>query len=516
MMPNRNSDILFQLIKSLEKAEKRHFKLYIKRSSGKEDLKIVRLFDALDKQKDYDEKALLKKMGDVTKPQLANLKTHLYKQIMASLRLLKSADSMDLQLNEQFDYAHILYKKGLFMQSLRLIDRAKELARSNQKFNFLPQLIALEKRIEGLHITRNIQNRADSLSAEANEVSRHIDMVARLSNLALKMFSWFVQHGHARNPEDEKDIRQFMKESLPVDVWEQTGFYERLYLYLSYTWYAFIRQDFLQYYRYAKKLIDLFDEQPLMKRAETSHYIKSLHYLLNAHFDLRNHREFEKTLKLFGKVAQTARVKDHDNFRIQAFIYTSQARINQHFMQGTFKEGLSLVPGIEKELAEYDLFLDSHRVLVLNYKFAMLYFGSGDFNTCIDYLQLIINDTTNLRYDLQCYARLVHLLAHFELVNDMLMEPLTKSVYRFMAKMKNLTAVEEAVFKFLRLSIKLTSRELKPELEKFLQAIKHLEKDRFQTRSFAYLDIVSWVESKVYNKPMGSIIHEKYLLSKRR
>ena len=147
MMPNRNSDILFQLIKSLEKAEKRHFKLYIKRSSGKEELKIVRLFDALDKQKDYDEKALLKKMGDVTKPQLANLKTHLYKQIMASLRLLKSADSMDLQLNEQFDYAHILYKKGLFMQSLRIIDRAKELARSNQKFNFLPQLIALEKRI---------------------------------------------------------------------------------------------------------------------------------------------------------------------------------------------------------------------------------------------------------------------------------------------------------------------------------------------------------------------------------
>ena len=29
-MSNRFSDILFQLIKSLEKAEKRHFKLYIK------------------------------------------------------------------------------------------------------------------------------------------------------------------------------------------------------------------------------------------------------------------------------------------------------------------------------------------------------------------------------------------------------------------------------------------------------------------------------------------------------
>ncbi len=515
-MPNRSTDILFQLIKSLKKAEKRHFKLYIKRSSGNEDLKIVRLFDAIDKLNDYDDKLLLKKLDGVTKPQLANLKTHLYKQLLASLRLLKSTDSIDLQLTEQFDYAHILYKKGLFMQSIRILERAKDLARTNHKYNILPQLIELEKRIEGLHITRNVQNRADQLAAEANEVIRHIDVVARLSNLSLKLFSWFVQNGHARDEEDEKAIKKFMKENLPPAVWEETGFYELLYLYQSYTWYAFIRQDFLQYYRYAKKLVDLFEGKPLMKRVETSHYIKSVHYLLNAHFDLRNHREFEKTLKLFEKVAQTDRVKDHDSFRIQGFIYISQARINQHFMQGTFKEGLSVIPGIEKELLEYDLFIDSHRGLVLNYKFAMMYFGSGDYNTCIDYLQKIINDNTNLRYDLQCYARVLHLMAHYELGNDMLMESLSKSVYRFMAKMKNLTAVEEAMFKFLRQTIQLSPGQLRPEFENLLHTIKHLEKDRFQTRSFAYLDTISWVEGKVYNKPMGIIIHEKYLASKRR
>jgi len=516
MMPNRTTDILFQLIKSLEKAEKRHFKLYIKRSSGNENLKIVRLFDVVDKLNEYDEKILLKKMDGVTKPQLANLKTHLYKQILASLRLLKSTDSMDLQLNEQFDYAHILYKKGLFMQSLRIIDRAREIAKVNQKFYFLPQLIALEKRIEGLHITRHIQHRADTLSTEANDVNMHIDKVTRLSNLALQLFSWFVQNGHARDEYDEKDIRKFMTQNLPSGAWKETGFYERMYLYQSYTWYAFIRQDFLQYYRYSQKLVNLFDEQPLMKRVETSHHIKAIHYLLNAHFDLRNHRGFEKTLRQFEQLAQTDRVRDHDNFRVQTFIYTSQARINQHFMQGTFKEGLTIIPSIEKELAEYDLFLDSHRVLVLNYKFAMMYFGSEDYNTCIDYLQKIINDNTNLRYDLQCYARVLHLMAHYELGNDMLMESLSKSVYRFMAKMKNLTAVEEAMFKFLRQSIPLSPRQLKPEFEKLLNTIKHLENDRFQTRSFAYIDIISWVESKVYNKPMAAVIHEKYLGSKRR
>ena len=516
MMPNRSTDILFQLIKSLEKAEKRHFKLYIKRSSGKEELKIVRLFDTLDKQKEYNEKALLKKLDDVTKPQLTNLKTHLYKQVMASLRLLKSTDSLDLQLNEQFDYAHILYKKGLFLQSLRIIDRAKDIANSNQKFNFLPQLIALEKRIENLHITRSMQDRAEKLSAEANEVSRHIDMVARLSNLALQLYSWYIKHGHARNEEDEADVKKFMKENLPPDAFTQTGFYERLFLYQSHSWYAFIRQDFLQYYRYTKKWVELFTEQPLMIRVETGHYIKGLHNLLNAHFDLRNFREFERTVRKFEKLAQTDRVKDHDNFRIQAFIYISIARINQHFMMGTFREGLTLIPGIEEKLENYHLFIDHHRVLVLNYKIAMLYFGSGDFNRCIDYLQRIINDKTDLRYDLQCYARLLHLMAHYEMGNDMLMDSLTKSVYRFMAKMDNLTVVEEAMFKFLRQSISLSPRQLKPQMEKFLFDVKHLEKNRFETRSFAYLDVISWVESKVYDKPMGTVIHEKYLKSKRR
>ena len=210
-MSNRSTDILFQLICSLEKAEKRHFKLYIKRSSSNENLKIVQLFDAMDRQKEYDEKLLLDKLPQIQKSQLSNLKAHLYKQILASLRLLKSADSIDLQLNEQFDYAHILYKKGLFLQSLRLIERAKETARAHQKFNFLIQAISLEKRKETLHITRSMQDRAESLSAEAIQVTRHVDMVARLSNLSLQLYSWYIKNGHVRNEEDESGIRQFLR-----------------------------------------------------------------------------------------------------------------------------------------------------------------------------------------------------------------------------------------------------------------------------------------------------------------
>ncbi|GAC1703718.1 MAG: hypothetical protein NVS9B7_01160 [Flavisolibacter sp.] len=424
--------------------------------------------------------------------------------------------TIDLQLNEQFDYAHILYKKGLFLQSLRILERSKEVAKAHQKFNFLTQAIGLEKRIEALHITRSMQDRAERLSSEAIEVSTHIDMVARLSNLALQLYSWYIKYGHARNEEDETGVKKFLKDNLPSSAWQQTGFYEKLYLFQSYNWYAFIRQDFLMYYRYAQKWVDLFSQQPLMKRVETGHFIKGLHNLLNAHFDLRNYQKLELTLVEFENFSKTERVQLNDSFRIQAFLYITQAKVNLHFMKGTFKEGIALVPHIEKKLEEDALFIDKHRVLVLNYKIATLYFGSGDYATCIDYLQKIINDNIDLRYDLQCYARLLHLMAHFELGNTSIMESLTKSVYRFMARMENLTVVEEEMFKFLRRSFQLSRHRLKAELETFLQKIKKFEKSRFETRAFAYLDIISWVESKVYNKPMGEIIGAKYTQGRKR
>ena len=210
-MLTRFTDSLFQLIQSLEKAEKRNFKLFIKRSSGNENLKIVELFDALDKLQEYDEAVLLKKLSSIRKPQLSNIKVHLYKQLLASLRILKSADSIDMQLNEQLDHARILYNKGLYLQSLKILEKLKETAKHHNKFNFLTQVISWEKKIESLHISRAMQDRGELLSSEALEVNARVDMVARLSNLALRLYSWYIKNGHARNEKDEIGVKKFLK-----------------------------------------------------------------------------------------------------------------------------------------------------------------------------------------------------------------------------------------------------------------------------------------------------------------
>jgi hypothetical protein len=57
---------------------------------------------------------------------------------------------------------------------------------------------------------------------------------------------------------------------------------------------------------------------------------------------------------------------------------------------------------------------------------------------------------------------------------------------------------------------------MRDEFAKFLDKIRQFEKDRFETRAFAYLDIISWVEGKVYNKPMSQIIAEKSARGRKR
>ncbi len=514
-MPNRSTDALFQLIHSLQKSEKRNFKLYVQRNSSNNDLKVVQLFDAMDKMSTYDENALITKTVSIKKQQLPNIKAHLYRQILASLRLLESSENIDLQLHEQLDFATILYNKGLYHQSLKILDRIKEIARANNQINFLIEVLILEKKIETLHITRSMQDRADALTGEVQLTNTHLARQTALSNLALQLYSWYIKNGLARNENDEREIEDYFHKHLVDEVKHPEGFYEKLYYNQSFCWYAFIRQDFLMYYRYTQKWVDVFSEQPFMIKIETGNYIKGLHNLLNAHFSLRNYSGFEKALLILEDFNKSDIVKLNDNNKIQVFVYLYIAKINQHFLEGTFQDGLEIVPELVDQLKEYELYLDQHRTLIFYYKIASLYFGAGEYGSAIDYLNKIINWKVTLRNDLQCYARLLHLIAHYELGNFQLLEYLIKSVYRFMAKMQNLSLVEEEMFKFLRNSFYLSARKLKPEFEKLLNTIKQFETSKFETRAFAYLDIISWLESKVYDKPVYEIIREKYLAGRK-
>lgn len=158
-IPNKQEP-LFYLIKSLTKAEKRNFKLYVLRQEGNATAKFVALFDVIDGITDYDEQKILKRTS-VSKSQLPNMKAHLYRQILVSLRLLSVQHSTRMQLREQIDFARVLYDKGLYKQSLKVLDKAKKAALTAEQTTIALEIVEFEKNIETLHITRSATSRAE-------------------------------------------------------------------------------------------------------------------------------------------------------------------------------------------------------------------------------------------------------------------------------------------------------------------------------------------------------------------
>ncbi|MEP6464722.1 MAG: hypothetical protein ABJB05_00390 [Parafilimonas sp.] len=512
-MANRNTDELFQLIQSLNKSEKRLFKLHVKRTSGNDDLKILALFDALDATMEYDEEKLLRKNPSIQKQQLSNMKAYLYKQILSSLT--HSSPDIETQLSEQIMYARLLYNKGLYMQALKVLDKVKTSAKANDQSTYRMQALIFEKKIEAMHITRSFENRAEELSRESEEVNRRVSLLNRLSGFALQLYSWYIQNGHARDEKDEQALEAFFYANLPVCDLCKMDFYERLYYYQAYSWYSFILQDLLAYYKYSQKWVGLFSANPHMKNVESIQYVKGMHNLLSAHFVLLNYKGFEETLKELNEFAISEAGQKDVNTQIQTFVSLQIAELNKHFMHGTFTKGLNHVEYIEEKVEEYKLHIDTHIVLIFYYKIACLYFGSGDNEKAVDYLNLIINRKPDLRTDLHCYARLLHLIAHYEMGNYDLVEYLIKSVYRFMAKMKNLNIVEEEIFKFLKKSFSLTSSKILAEFKPLKEKFVAVKGNPLATRSFMYLDIIGWLESKIQHVPVQQIIRNKYSMSKK-
>ena len=231
----------------------------------------------------------------------------------------------------------------------------------------------------------------------------------------------------------------------------QLGFREKLWLYKAYLWYSFLTQDFLNCYKYASKWVTLFYENPIMINSHPVFFLKGNNYLLESLFFIRRKKRFEKTLLSLEKIITSDGFPKDNNIEALSFLYINLHKINLYFTDGNFDEGLKIIPKIDSQLVLFNNRIDEHHVMTFYYKFASMYFGSGDNDTCILYLDKIIsNKSLSLRQDLLCFSRILNLFAHYEAGYDYHIDTLLKSTYKFLLKMNDLHEVQKEMIKFIK------------------------------------------------------------------
>ncbi|MEY4010955.1 MAG: hypothetical protein RIT22_79 [Bacteroidota bacterium] len=514
-MANHQKDFLFVLIKSLSKSEKRQFKIFASRLETSSNTKFIELFNILDKSEVYDEKLILKS-GSIKKVQLSNLKSYLYKQILVSIRLNIPSQNIRYQLREQIDFATILYNKGLYKQSLKILDKTKQQALENDEKHMAYEIVEFEKLIESQYITRSIQGRADELAVQAKELNYRNTISSKLSNLSLQLYGIMLKTGYVKSDEEYHQIDDYFNKHIAKFDEDKFGFREKYWYFNANLWRSFLVQDFLSCYKFANKWVTLFYDNPNMIYLNPVFFLKGNHYLLESLFMLKYKTNFKKYLVQLEETINDPKFPVNDNIASLSFLYLYNNKLNYHILEGSFAESEYLIPEVLYKMNIHSEHLDEHHEMLFYYKIACIYFGNEKYNESLFYLEKIINNKNlTMREDLMCFARLLYLILHYELGNDYYLENQLKSTYKFLLKMNDLHEVQKEIIRFLKNLNTIYPGDIKKEFIKMKERFVELEKNTYEKRAFLYLDIISWLESKIENRKIGDIIREKAQLSNR-
>lgn len=505
-MPISQSDQLFALVKSLTKAEKRNFRLYARRNQDTDEMLFLQMFDLIDKQSSPDDDYILQKMPAMKKMQFSNVKRHLYTQIVSSLRLIYAQKVDQIAIREMIDFADILYAKGLFLHSLKILIKAKKQAEVVGNYRLYLDILEKEKLIESRHITRSGPEKPKHLVAEVNQVNELNTAQIKLSNLRLLLHGNYIKHGHVKNQLEEDQLRWFFESNMEGLKLENLSTPERIFLLQSYVWYNFILLDFEECRHYATLWVDLFRLQPELIEKDPDLYMRAYHYLLTASFSLYDLDQYAIHLDELELFRKQNYVRLNYNSKIISFLYVHSARLNLVFLKGNYTEGLKLLQSTLRRLQLYKDRLDSHRVFVFYFKIAWLYLAVGQPGKSLDYINKILQlDLPQLREDIQAYAQLMFLMAHYDMKNFDIMDYLVQSVRKSFEKLKSVSILQDKSLSFFSRVCKAPLKDRKLIFEDFEAELEILRLDKYERRAFIYLDIQLWVKATIEGKTIEKV-----------
>ena len=133
------SSELFDLVHSLSKGEKIFFRKYASMYLPNATNKYIQLFEAIEKQNEYDEKEIIQENKDLAYGnQLSVTKNYLYNQLLDSIAV--QYDSVHANLRNQLHHVEFLFDKGLYDQSLKALKKAKQFAQEHELHHALCEI----------------------------------------------------------------------------------------------------------------------------------------------------------------------------------------------------------------------------------------------------------------------------------------------------------------------------------------------------------------------------------------
>lgn len=498
----KQSDVLYDLIKSLTGNEKRFFKIYASRhvSSGKNNY--VKLFEAIDKLTTYDDKKLKSKIkGESFSGHFSVEKNYLYNLILECLEIYNKDSSVDRLIGKYINIARILSEKRLDKQSLNMIEKARIISEKHNRFESLLTLTILKKNICFVNdsITRTD---LETYYTELFKNVRKLKTKIAYTKIRDELLFQRKQTGPAKNREELQQLHMFNANGYFRDVSRIDSLDANIFYLLAKLEYFRILRDERKGRIYCRKIISIFDEYP----HKATDHLNLFIYTLNVFIVERLYKtkaEAEAALKRITTLPSTIgqkSVKSDIEIKIFEIYCTCVTDIALQFR--AYEETLPVVAEIEKGLKKFGQRISPSFKLIARSNIACVYFGAGRYKDALKWCNDILNDHTQKRDDILYVIHILYLLTHFELKNHLILPSLMKSTFRFLYKKKRVYQFENLFLKYLHLFLRSeTKKEQKELFICFREELIPLRDNKLENLIFNDIDLIRWIDNNLKKQP---------------
>lgn len=481
-MPKTFSSDLFDLIHSLSKSEKRFFKLYSAKSNSTDNKQYIKLFDVIDHQKIYDEEKIIRKVPEIKK--FSVVKNQLYNLILKSISILHQEKRLSLSIRSKLDYIEILYHKGLFSQSEKLLNKTKKQAEKAELFEILLSLQKIEiKLLTGFRTFKTIeayQKKLDSLQKERSEINSKIQNIQNYFELYLPLTTLFYEGSRFSIQEKEKVINETVNHPLLQHEENALSGLAKATFHVTWSIYYFLKKETEPAYAHAKKRLDILQAHPHLIEDSFSDYLNSIKYVSRLATEESEYIEalmwiglIQSELENYSRIVDIG-IKDHFAFQIHV------AKFELFFSE---KQWNDIILYYSEIASEFKNDYSGKEAIELNINFfvAQAYFFTGEYHDALKIINVILNEKfSGIHSDKHRIIQLLNILVHYELKNYDLLDYIIKAYQRPNLKTTFVDNIDLILTQYI--SQKINSQKI---AVKTLEKIVSIQKD---TAKFEYFN----------------------------
>ncbi|MCX6199234.1 MAG: hypothetical protein NTY88_08425 [Bacteroidetes bacterium] len=500
---------IFALIKGMTQTEKRAFKRTAFLNKATEAGHFTILFDAIDKQKMYDEAKLKKRLpAGALRNNFATFKYQLYQYllyVLADYHYSISSESVVAHLQHQ---ARVLFRRGLLAQCHKIQLKAMAKAKEHELFAQMLDMLEQERAtVSFLYHGQDLLLRFEKILQEKKYV------MAMLSNLGIyealrdRLYSFYVKTGVGRTAADAKILKAIM--SAPVLKSEKEALSVRAKLMFHYPWYTygFIIGNTKMMLLHARAQIQIYELSINMIKDNLTKYQHQLHQLATVESDLFLEKDFLHTLakirELPTKYSKQCTDFTHANI-IESVLYFE---LDYAETKAEPERVTKILEEHENELEHYLPMFTEASVVVVFYKIATLLMEAGKPKQALDWFERIMAFRNQpVREDIQAFTRILQLMCYFEIGSLKILPSVLKSTYRSLNKKDRLYPLEKM---FLATMHKLANKPEKKVKDYFIE-LRHemlaLQKDENEAYALQYFPFIEWVTAQIENVSTAQVM----------